>query len=298
MVVDDGPTPIEFSGFESNTTNQRMELKAAIEGIRSAEHADKIKLYSDSAYLINGMNQQWYLNWEKNGWKTAKKKPVKNSDLWRELLDLTKHHDVEWNKVEGHSVVAANERCHSLVQQAVQNKLGISADEEAAGKRLSEAKKPEQNERTENNLNKKLMGGTTEYVFLNLVNQRGGFVVAFDSERPDDIAFHPDRHLFEVGQSPFFVQVKSRNSESESYGSKNFAQDDIRNVESFAKNIDLPSDSLYFVVGFSNGNDGRTIKYFAISFSSLHHFETGEWYVFSVEKCEAAMREDRGIFEL
>lgn len=161
-----------------------------------------------------------------------------------------------------------------------------------------EAKKSEHNERTEINLDNRLIGDTPEHIFLSLANHRGGFAVAFDSERPDDIAFNPDRHLFEVGQSPFFVQIKSRNSESESYGSKNFAQDDIRNVESFARNIDLPSDSLYFVVGFSNGNDGRTIKYFAISFSSLHHFKTGEWYVFSVERCEAAMREDRGIFEL
>lgn len=64
-VVYDGPNPIEFSGFESNTTNQRMELKAAIEGLRSVEDANKIKLFSDSAYLINGMNEGWHLNWEK-----------------------------------------------------------------------------------------------------------------------------------------------------------------------------------------------------------------------------------------
>ena len=85
-VVYDGPAPTEFSGFESDTTNQRMELKAAIEGLRSVERADKVKLYSDSAYLIKGMNQGWHLNWEKNGWKTSGKKPVKNQDLWRELL--------------------------------------------------------------------------------------------------------------------------------------------------------------------------------------------------------------------
>ena len=297
-MVNDGSTPMELSGFEGNTTNQRMELKAALEALRSVEHADKIRVYSDSAYLIDGMNKRWYVKWEQNGWRTSKKEPVANQDLWRELLDLMKHCNIEWNKVKGHSGVGANERCDLLVRQAIQHKRGISADEEIAGTRSLEAKKPKQNEQTENNLNKGLIGEASEYVFLRLVNQRGGFAVAYDSERPDDIAFHPDRHLFEVGQSPFFIQIKSRTSDSESYESKNFSQDDIYNVESLAKNIDLPSDSLYFVVGFSKDNDGRTIKYFAISFSSLHHFETGELYVLSVEKCEAAMREDRGIFEL
>lgn len=131
-VVYDGSNSIEFSGFESNTTNQRMELQAAIEGLRSVEHADKIRLYSDSAYLINGMNERWYVKWEQDGWKNSKKKPVKNSDLWRELLDLMKHRNIEWNKVKGHSGVGANERCDLLVQQTIQNKRGISADESVA----------------------------------------------------------------------------------------------------------------------------------------------------------------------
>lgn len=171
-------------------------------------------------------------------------------------------------------------------------------DEESAGKRSLESKELEQNERTKNNLDKRLIGETAENIFLSLVNQRRVFATAFDSEGLDGIAFDPDHHLFKVGQSPYFVQIKSRNSESGGYKPKNFPQDGIRNIESFAKSLGLPSDSLYFVVGFSKDNDIRTIKYFAIPFASLHHFKTSKWYVFSVKKCEAAMREDSGIFGL
>lgn len=211
---------------------------------------------------------------------------------------MTERLDIEWIKVKAHSGIAANERCDSLVQLAIQKKRGILADAESVGKGPSEDKSPEQNGRIKKTLDKRLIGETAENIFLSLVNQRGVFATAFDSEGLDGIAFDPNHHLFKVGQSPFFVQIKSRNSESESYKSKNFPHDGIRNIESFAKSLGLPSDSLYFVVGFSKDNDIRTIKYFAIPFASLHHFKTSKWYVFSVKKCEAAMREDSGIFGL
>lgn len=92
-----------------------MELRAAIEGLKYLENPRRVRLFSDSAYVINGMNQQWYLKWEQNGWKNATKKPVKNRKLWEELVGLSKYHAVEWRKVKGHSGIGANERCDALV---------------------------------------------------------------------------------------------------------------------------------------------------------------------------------------
>lgn len=80
-------------------------------------------VYSDSAYLVNCMNDGWYLNWQKNGWRKSAKKPVKNSDLWRGLLEVSRRHEVEWIKVECHAGNAGNERAHALVQLAIKQDL-------------------------------------------------------------------------------------------------------------------------------------------------------------------------------
>jgi ribonuclease HI len=118
-IVYEGPRPREVFGAEKDTTNQRMELKAATEGLRHLKEPSLVRLYSDSAYLVNAMNQGWLTNWEKSGWTKADKKPVKNADLWQELLRLSRYHDVEWVKVKGHAGHAGNERCHALVQLAI-----------------------------------------------------------------------------------------------------------------------------------------------------------------------------------
>lgn len=115
-MIYDGPRPVEISGYETDTTNQRMELRAAIEGLEHLEQPSQVRLYSDSAYLINGMKQRWYLKWEQNGWKTANKKPVKNAVLWKELVELCRFHTVTWMKVRGHAGIPANERCDALVR--------------------------------------------------------------------------------------------------------------------------------------------------------------------------------------
>jgi ribonuclease HI len=85
-LIYEGPKPKEISGVERQTTNNKMELRAAIEALRAFEKPSKVRLFSDSAYLINCMNEGWYLNWERNGWKNSTKKPVENRELWRELL--------------------------------------------------------------------------------------------------------------------------------------------------------------------------------------------------------------------
>jgi ribonuclease HI len=110
-----GSKPEEIYGAEKNTTDQRMELRAAVEGLQYLKEPSRVRLYSDSAYLLNAMNKGWLTRWERNGWKTANKKPVKNADLWRDLLALTRCHSVEWVKVKGHAGNPGNERCDALV---------------------------------------------------------------------------------------------------------------------------------------------------------------------------------------
>ncbi len=148
-------------------------------------------------------------------------------------------------------------------------------------------------------VDKRLTGETAENIFLSLVNQRGVFATSFDTEGLDGIAFDPDHRLFTVGSSPFFVQIKCRGSDSNGYNARGFPFDGVRKIETFAQNLDIPYDSLYFVVGFYKESDVRTVKYFGIPFSSLDRFGTDKgWYNFSVKSCEAAMREDSGIFRV
>ncbi|MBD1373050.1 ribonuclease HI [Hazenella sp. IB182357] len=109
----------ELSGGESETTNNRMELQAVIESLRALKTPCKVKLHSDSAYIVNCINQRWYAKWQKNGWQTSQKKPVENKDLWQQLLRLTSKHDVTFIKVKGHSDVELNNRCDELARAAV-----------------------------------------------------------------------------------------------------------------------------------------------------------------------------------
>ncbi|HHT68227.1 MAG TPA: ribonuclease HI [Firmicutes bacterium] len=115
-----GPHQKELSGFAAETTNQRMELLAAIKGLEGLKKPCRVKLYSDSAYLINAFTQGWIENWQKNGWLNAKKQPVSNADLWRQLITLSHHHDIEWIKVKGHSDNTFNNRCDALARGAIE----------------------------------------------------------------------------------------------------------------------------------------------------------------------------------
>ncbi|MCF6094595.1 ribonuclease HI [Microaerobacter geothermalis] len=111
----------EISGFESNTTNQRMELLAAIKALSQLKCSCKVKLYSDSAYLVNCFRQGWYKNWQRNGWLNSKKEPVENQDLWKELLKLSTYHQVEFIKVKGHADNKWNNRCDELATSAIKH---------------------------------------------------------------------------------------------------------------------------------------------------------------------------------
>lgn len=109
----------ELSGFVPSSTNNRMELQAAIAGLRALKSPCQVKVYSDSAYLVNAFLQGWVRNWQRNGWINSKKDPVENQDLWHELLDAISPHDVEWNKVKGHADNEWNNRCDELARAAI-----------------------------------------------------------------------------------------------------------------------------------------------------------------------------------
>ena len=110
----------ELSGGEPETTNNRMELLAAIEALRALKHKpSNVELHTDSNYVKNGITQ-WISKWKKNGWKTANRKPVKNEGLWRELDELRASHDVEWHWVKGHAGHHENERADELARQGMQ----------------------------------------------------------------------------------------------------------------------------------------------------------------------------------
>lgn len=110
----------EISGSNKNTTNNIMELTAIVEALRLVKHPCKIKIYSDSAYVVNGFLQGWIYNWVKKGWKTADGKPVKNKELWEELYNFTKEHEIEFIKVKGHSDNQYNNRCDELARAAIE----------------------------------------------------------------------------------------------------------------------------------------------------------------------------------
>ena len=107
----------EMSGAERETTNNRMELIAVIEGLRAVTRPSVVDVYSDSKYVLDGL-KEWLPNWKQRGWRTAAKKPVKNEDLWRTLDRLMGEHELRFHWVRGHSEHPENERCDRLAVAA------------------------------------------------------------------------------------------------------------------------------------------------------------------------------------
>ena len=108
----------EMSGGEKQTTNNRMELTAVIRGLEAIAKPSKVKVVTDSQYVVKGMTE-WIENWMAKNWRTANKKPVKNVDLWQELLEISEKHEVSWQWIEGHAGHPENERCDKLAVDAV-----------------------------------------------------------------------------------------------------------------------------------------------------------------------------------
>ena len=113
-----GDTEKELSGGEAETTNNRMELTAAIEALNALKRPCQIVLTTDSTYVKDGITS-WIDGWKKRGWKNSQKKPVKNEDLWKALDEARSRHTVEWKWVKGHAGHAENERCDDLARNAM-----------------------------------------------------------------------------------------------------------------------------------------------------------------------------------
>lgn len=112
----------ELSGAEPDTTNNRMELTAAIRALQALKQPSRVDLRTDSTYVRNGI-MSWVANWQRNGWRTSAKQPVKNADLWRELVDACERHDVTWHWVKGHAGDRDNEIADRLASAAARTLL-------------------------------------------------------------------------------------------------------------------------------------------------------------------------------
>jgi len=120
VIFDKDNNQKNISGNEKNTTNNRMELLAAIMALKKIKSKSDVVIYTDSIYVKNGITE-WVVNWKKNGWKNSNKKPVKNKDLWIKLDELCKKNNVSWKWVKGHSTNKYNNLADELATQAIKN---------------------------------------------------------------------------------------------------------------------------------------------------------------------------------
>ena len=123
VVLRNGENEKHLSGGEPDTTNNRMELTAAIEALAALKEPCRVNLYTDSKYVRNGITE-WLPNWIKRGWRTAAKKSVKNQDLWERLSALAEAHEVDWHWVKGHAGHPENELADALANQGLEERLG------------------------------------------------------------------------------------------------------------------------------------------------------------------------------
>ena len=115
----------ELYGSDPLTTNNRMELMAAIQALEALRRPSTVSLHTDSKYLLDGITK-WIQGWQRNGWKTAAKKPVKNDDLWRRLIEAMKPHDITWEWVKGHAGDPGNERADALARRGIEDAAGVA----------------------------------------------------------------------------------------------------------------------------------------------------------------------------
>lgn len=122
-IIIEGGRERPISGSEAWTTNQRMELRAALEVLRAVAATQRVLVYSDSAYLVNCFREKWYERWRRNGWLNSQRKPVENRDLWEDLISLAEKRNVAWHKVAGHSGDPLNDRADGLARAAAIHQL-------------------------------------------------------------------------------------------------------------------------------------------------------------------------------
>jgi ribonuclease HI len=117
-------TEKELHGSEPQTTNNRMELMAAIQALEALNRPSRVKLHTDSTYLLNGITK-WVAGWQRNGWRTAARKPVKNEDLWRRLVAAMDGHEISWVWVKGHAGDEGNERADALARLGIEEAAAV-----------------------------------------------------------------------------------------------------------------------------------------------------------------------------
>jgi len=115
-----GESTEQLTGNEAHTTNNRMELTAALEALRSLDAPSRVELHTDSAYVSRAFNEGWIDNWQKNGWKTSSKKPVENQELWKALIEQNERHEVSWVWVKGHADNELNNLADALAVDAME----------------------------------------------------------------------------------------------------------------------------------------------------------------------------------
>ncbi len=128
-----GEHTLEYSGGEAETTNNRMELVAVIEGLSRLKFPCAVDVYSDSAYVVNAFEEHWLDAWKKSGWKKADGKPVLNAELWDRLDGLTRVHEVTFHKVKGHADNEFNNRCDALARGAIKAQAGGEGEAQNGG---------------------------------------------------------------------------------------------------------------------------------------------------------------------
>ncbi len=126
-----GEAEKEISGYEDNTTNNRMELKAAVEALKCLKEPCRVILNSDSAYLVNGFAMGWIENWKSRGWVTSEKEEVKNIDLWKELDRFNRIHSISFVKLKGHGDDEYNNRCDKLAKEEIKKRKKEQAKDAA-----------------------------------------------------------------------------------------------------------------------------------------------------------------------
>jgi ribonuclease HI len=117
-------TQKELHGGDAQTTNNRMELMAAIQALEALNRPSRVQLHTDSTYLLNGITK-WIAAWQRNGWRTSARKPVKNEDLWRRLVEAMNGHEVSWLWVKGHAGEEGNERADALARLGIEEVAGV-----------------------------------------------------------------------------------------------------------------------------------------------------------------------------
>lgn len=117
-----------LSGSMPRTTNNRMEVFAVISGVGALKERCRVRVYSDSTYVVNAFEKGWLANWQRNGWKTAEGKPVENQDLWRLMAIIAGKHDIAFIKVPGHAACEGNNRCDQIAREEIKRLVALNPD--------------------------------------------------------------------------------------------------------------------------------------------------------------------------